>query len=256
MLLTVLGCSGSAPGPRSPSSGYLLEADGFALGVELGNGTLAELQAVRDPLSLDGLLFSHLHPDHCADFSALTVMRRWHPAPRVDPYNDRLPVHAPKEAPTRFAAAYAADRAELEDELLTDVYDFHSLGPGIREIGPFTVTVAEVSHPCEAYGFRFTHSGLSLAYTGDTGVCDTLDGLVADVDVLLGEASWTHGDHHPPGVHLSGLELGELAARNRVKRLLITHVAPWTDPEAVLAEARSAYKGPVELVSRGAKYDI
>lgn len=256
MLLTVLGCSGSAPGPRSPSSGYLLEADGFALGVELGNGTLAELQAVRDPFTLGGLLFSHLHPDHCADFSALTVMRRWHPAPPVDPCTDRLAVHAPKEAPTRFAAAYAADRAELEDERLTDVYDFHPLAPGVREIGPFSVTIVEVSHPCEAYGFRFTHSGLSLAYTGDTGVCDTLDGLVADVDVLLGEASWTHGDHHPPGVHLSGLELGALATRNRVKRLLITHVAPWTDPEAVLAEARSAYAGPVELVSKGAKYDI
>jgi ribonuclease BN (tRNA processing enzyme) len=256
VLLTVLGCSGSAPGPRSPSSGYLLEADGFALGVELGNGTLAELQAVRDPFTLGGLLFSHLHPDHCADFSALTVMRRWHPAPPVNPYTDRLAVHAPKEAPTRFAAAYAADRAELEDELLTDVYDFHPLAPGVREIGPFSVTTAEVSHPCEAYGFRFTHSGLSLAYTGDTGVCDTLDGLLADADVLLGEASWTHGDHHPPGVHLSGLELGTLAARNRVGRLLITHVAPWTDPDAVLAEARSTYTGPVELVSRGAKYDI
>ncbi len=256
MLLTVLGCSGSTPGPRSPSSGYLLEADGFALGVELGNGTFAELQAVRDPFTLDGLVFSHLHPDHCADFSALTVMRRWHPAPPVDPYTHRLPVYAPKEAPTRFAAAYAPDRAELEDELLTDVYDFQPLAPGVREIGPFAVTVAEVSHPCDAYGFRFTHSGVSLAYTGDTGVCDTLDGLVADVDVLLGEASWTHGDHHPSGVHMSGVELGELATRAGVKRLLITHVAPWTDPNVVLAEARTTYAGPVELVTKGAKYDI
>ena len=256
MLLTVLGCSGSAPGPRSPSSGYLLEADGFALGVELGNGTLAELQAVRDPFTLDGLLFSHLHPDHCADFSALTVMRRWHPAPPADPSTNRLPVYAPKEAPTRFAAAYAPDRAEMEDELLTDVYDFHPLAPGVREIGPFTVTVAEVAHPCDAYGFRFTHSGVSLAYTGDTGVCDTLDGLVAGVDVLLGEASWTHGDHHPPGVHMSGVELGELATRAGVQRLLITHVAPWTDPQAVLAEARTTYAGPVELVTKGARYEI
>lgn len=254
MLLTVLGCSGSAPGPLAPSSGYLLETDDFALGVELGNGTLAELQAIRDPFTLGGLLFSHLHPDHCADFSALTVLRRWHPSPPADPYTHRLAVHAPKEAPTRFAAAYAPDSAERED--FTDIYDFHALAPGEREIGPFSVVAVEVAHPCEAYGFRFTHGGVTLAYTGDTGVCSSLDELAADVDVLLGEASWTHGDDHPPGVHMSGLELGELAARARVGRLLITHVAPWTDAEAVLAEARSVYSGPVELVAKGAKYDV
>ena len=31
MKLTVLGCSGSVPGPDSPSSGYLIEADGYRL---------------------------------------------------------------------------------------------------------------------------------------------------------------------------------------------------------------------------------
>lgn len=256
VLLTVLGCSGSAPGPHAPSSGYLLEADGFALGVELGNGTLAELQAVRDPFTLDGLMFSHLHPDHCADFTALTVLRRWHPAPRVDPWRHRLPVYAPKEAPSRFAAAYAPDRAERDETDLADVYDFHALAPGSRDIGPFAVTAAEVAHPCEAYGFRFEHGGRTLAYTGDTGVCETLDGLAAGVDTLLGEASWTHADHRPKGVHLSGRELGELATRADVGRLLITHVAPWTDANAVLAEAKGAYSGDVALVVKGAEYDL
>jgi ribonuclease BN (tRNA processing enzyme) len=250
--LTVLGCSGSAPGPHEPSSGYLLEADGFALAVELGNGTLAELSAVRDPFTLDGVVFSHLHPDHCADFSALTVLRRWHPAPPAE----RLPVYAPREAPTRFAAAYAPDQAELAETDLTDVYDFRVLTPGVRSIGPLTVTVVQVDHPPETYGFRFTHGDRTLAYTADTGVCPALDELAAGADVLLGEASWTHGDDRPPGVHLSGVQLGELAARAAVGRLLITHVAPWTDPQAVLAEARAAYDGEIVLVSRGTTYSV
>jgi ribonuclease BN (tRNA processing enzyme) len=254
--LTVLGCSGSTPGPGAPSSGYLLEANGFALGVELGNGTFAELQALRDPFTLDGLLFSHLHPDHCADFTALTVLRRWHPDPPVDPAVHRLPVYAPKEAPTRFAAAYAPDQAELAEVDLSDVYDFHSIEPGVREIGPFTVAVVTVTHPCETYGFRFTEGGRTLAYTADTGVCDALDKLAAGADTLLGEASWTHADDRPEGVHLSGRELGELATRAGVGRLLITHVAPWTDPDAVLAEARATYGGDVALVTKGATYDL
>jgi ribonuclease BN (tRNA processing enzyme) len=254
--LTVLGCSGSTSGLRAPSSGYLLEAEGFALGVELGHGTLAELYALRDPLTLDGLVFSHLHPDHCADFAALTVLRRWHPNPPVDPKTHRLPVYAPKEAPTRLAAAHAPDQEELADTNLSDTYDFHPLAPGSQAIGPFTVTSVEVHHPCEAYGFRFTHGGHTLAYTGDTGVCEALDELAADAHTLLGEASWTHRDDRPPGVHLSGRELGELAARAAVGRLLITHVAPWTDPQAVLEEARAVYKGETALVTKGATYVV
>jgi ribonuclease BN (tRNA processing enzyme) len=256
VLLTVLGCSGSTPGPLAPSSGYLIEADGFALGMELGNGTFAELQAVRDPFTLDSLMFSHLHPDHCADFTALTVLRRWHPAPPKDPWIHRLPVYAPAGAPARFAAALAANEADRVETDLTDVYDFHALASGTRHIGPFEVTATEVAHPCETYGFRVTYGGRSLVYTADTGVCDALDELAAGADTLLGEASWTHSDDRPKGVHLSGRDLGELATRAEVGRLLITHVPPWTDADAVFAEARAAYSGDITLVTKGAKYDF
>jgi ribonuclease BN (tRNA processing enzyme) len=165
-------------------------------------------------------------------------------------------VYAPKEAPTRFAAADAPGQAELAETDLTDVYDFRVLTPGVRPIGPLTVTAVKVNHPPETYGFRFTHEGRTLAYTADTGVCAALDDLAAGADVLLGEASWTHSDDRPTGVHLSGVQLGELAARAAVGRLLITHVAPWTDPQAVLAEAQAAYDGEIVLVTKGATYDL
>lgn len=252
MLLTVLGCSGSAPGPGAPASGYLLEAEGFLLVVELGNGTLAELQSVRDPFELDAMLFSHLHPDHCADFSALTVLRRYHPAPAR---TGRLPVYAPSEAPTRFAAAYSPSEAERLEADLSDSYVFHPLRTGKVQIGPFEVTAAKAAHPCEAFSFRFSHGGRSLVYTGDTGMVDTLTELAGDADVLLAEASWTHTPDRPVDLHLSGTEAGELARRGEVGQLLITHVPPWTDREAVLAEARAEFPAADQAI-RGATYEI
>lgn len=248
MLLTVLGCSGSAPGPGAPASGYLLEADGFALAIELGNGTLAEL---ADPFALDAIVFSHLHPDHCADFSALAVLRRYHPTPPTG----RLPVYAPSEAPTRFAAAYSPSEAERIEADLTDVFTFHPLATGDVHIGPFAVTVSKAAHPCEAFSFRFTHGGRSLVYTGDTGPLDALATLAEGTDVLLAEASWTHRADRPADLHLSGTQAGDLAAGAGVGRLLLTHVTPWTDPADVLAEARATYP-TAELATRGAAYEI
>ena len=65
MRLTVVGCSGSYPGPRGPASCYLLEADGVdpadpAAGprpwrvlLDLGSGALGELHRHVDPLTVE-----------------------------------------------------------------------------------------------------------------------------------------------------------------------------------------------------------
>ncbi|MBB2936164.1 ribonuclease BN (tRNA processing enzyme) [Amycolatopsis bartoniae] len=255
MRLTILGCSGSIPGPGKAASGYLLEAEGFLLGVELGNGTLAELQTRHDPFDLGALVLSHLHPDHCADFGALTVLRRYHPAPPFDVLARRLPVHAPENAPARLAKAYAPNDVELAETDLSDVYDFHALGAAPVRIGPFELTAVAVDHPTEAFGLRISHGGRTLAYTGDTGPCPQLDELARGVDVLLSEATWTDAPERPPGVHLSGRQAGELASRAGAGQLLLTHVAPWSDAAAILAEAKAAFPGAV-LVEQGATYEL
>ena len=85
--LTVVGCSGSYPGPDSPASCYLLEApddDGAASGPGGCCSTSATARSARctgtiDPLAVDAVLLSHLHADHCLDLSGYYVMRKYHP---------------------------------------------------------------------------------------------------------------------------------------------------------------------------------
>lgn len=255
MRLTILGCSGSIPGPNTAASGYLVEAEGFLLGLELGNGTLAQLQAVADPFDLDALVLTHLHPDHCADVSALTVLRRYHPAPPYPARPRLLPLYAPPDAPVRLANAYAPNEAERAVTDLTDVYDFRPLRPEPFRIGPFEVFAVEVDHPTPAYGLRISYGGRILAFTGDTGPCAALNELADGVDLLLAEASWTDSAERPAGVHLSGKQAGELARDAGVGRLLLTHIAPWTDAGAVLAEASAEFAG-AEVVKQGAVYDV
>jgi ribonuclease BN (tRNA processing enzyme) len=252
MLLTVLGCSGSVPGPLSPASGYLLRAEDTSVVLDLGNGAFGALQRYLDPFTLDGLVLSHLHADHCADVSALTVYRRYHPHP---PPHGVLPLYGPSDVAERLAAAYAPSADERKTTDLSDVYDFRSYREPVR-IGPFELRAVPVEHLCEAYALRVSHAGRILVFSGDTGPCRQLAELATGADVLLAEASWPDLPSNPPGVHLSGKDAGEAAAAGGVGRLLITHVPPWTDPEQVLAEAKAAFDGPTELVLPGAHYDI
>ncbi|MGH3914224.1 MAG: MBL fold metallo-hydrolase [Pseudonocardiaceae bacterium] len=256
MLLTVLGCSGSVPGPESPASGYLIRAGATTVVLDLGNGTLGALQRYVDPFGLDALILSHLHPDHCADVSALTVYRRYHPQ---RPSGHRLALHGPSVLADRLAAAYATSAAERAETDLSDVYDFRPFcvsGPDPVRIGTLELRAALVDHPCEAYAVRVSQADAVLVYSGDTGPCRALVELAGGADVLLAEASWPDQANNPPGIHLSGREAGQIAAEAGVGRLLITHVPPWTDAEQMRAEAGAVFNGPVELVRAGADYEI
>ena len=249
----MLGCSGSVPGPDSPASGYVVEAGDERIVLDLGNGTLSPLLRLTDPFAIDAVLFSHLHPDHCADFSPLAVYRKYHPRPPYDPTRCKLPVYGPTNAANRFAAAYAPDD---EPEDLTDVFDFRTYGAGQHTIAGFTVTAALVDHPCEAYAVRIERGGRSLVYTGDSALCPALVRLADGVDTLLAEASWTDAPNRPPNLHMSGRQAGELAAKASVGRLVVTHVTPWTDRDAVLAEARGAFPGEIALATPDAVYHV
>jgi len=244
MELTVLGCSGSVPGPESPASGYLLTDPGAPpLVLDLGGGSFGALQAHVDPTT-PTVLLSHLHADHCLDVTGLVVWRRHHPSPPAG----RSTVYAPAGAAHRLGAAAAERGGEVDD--VSDVLDVREWDtdkePGI---GSWRVRVAVVEHPCEAYGMRITdQAGTTLVYTGDTGVCAAVLELARGADVLLAEASWTHSLGRPVGVHLSGTQAGALARDAHVGRLLLTHIPPWTSVDAVVAEAAAEFDGEVHAV--------
>lgn len=249
MDLTVVGCSGSFPSADSACSCYLVEADGYRLVVDLGNGALGALQRHTGLYDVDAVLLSHLHADHCIDLCAYYVARNYRSGGCPDP----LPVHGPAGTAERLARAY--DDID-EHQGMKHVFDFHDVTEGVFTLGPLTVTAARVAHPVEAFGFRIEYDGRSLTYTGDTGPCPRLAELAAGTDLLLSEAAFTHGEQAPPDVHLTGREAGELARDARAGRLVLTHIPPWTDPQRNAADAASAYAGPVTLARPGDVYRV
>ena len=104
MRLTIVGCSGSYPGPESAASCYLLEEQHegrtWRVLLDLGNGSLGQLHRYADPLEVDAVLVSHLHADHCLDLCGYYVMRKYHP---TGP-QPRIPVWGPDGTAERMAA--------------------------------------------------------------------------------------------------------------------------------------------------------
>lgn len=242
--LTVIGCSGSHPGPDSACSSYLVEQDGFRLLLDLGNGALGELQRHVDPRDVDALFLTHLHGDHWLDLVPLSHARRHHPDGRVP---TPLPVYAPAADRDRISGAFG--RARLDD-----AFEFKAPGDGV--IGPFAVRVVRTAHPIEAYAVRVEAAGRALVYTSDTGWFGGLAGFAQDADLLLAEAGFADDADNPPDVHLTATQAGELAKAANAGRLVVTHVAPWHDADVQRRRAEAAFGGPTELARPGAAFDV
>jgi ribonuclease BN (tRNA processing enzyme) len=246
MRITVVGCAGSFPSAGSAASCYLLEAEGFRLVIDMGNGALGALQRYAPLFGIDAICLSHLHGDHCLDLGAYAVARQYYgPEGPLPP----IPVYAPAGAPERLGPVFGL----VADELI-ERFTFEQLTPGQLRIGPFRIRTAHVNHTVEAFGFRVEHDGWSMAYSADTGESAALVELARDVDLLLAEASFLDRPDNPAGVHLSGRQAGEHAAKAGAGHLVLTHLVATNDPAVSLAEAAGVFGGQLSLAAPGESY--
>jgi ribonuclease BN (tRNA processing enzyme) len=249
MKLTIVGASGTFPGPHSGCSSYLLEEDGFRLLLDVGNGSTGALQAACGLLGPDAVIVSHLHGDHYLDLITYTYARRYHPEGQAP----LLPVYGPSDIRDQVIGAYGRDVSDLLDE----VYVFNSIDHDQKiGVGPFEVDLRRVNHPVETYGMRVSAGGRTLTYSADTGETSTVVDLAKDVNIFLCEASYLDGEDNPPDIHLTGKQAAEYATQADVQRLLLTHLVPWGDKTRTLAEADAAYGGELLVARPLDVYDV
>ncbi|MFF8971034.1 MBL fold metallo-hydrolase [Streptomyces sp. NPDC014995] len=239
MRLTVLGGCGAWPTALEACSGYLVEHEGFSLLVDPGYATFPRLLRYGDADTVDAVLVSHGHPDHCADLHPLLRARALSDAPPAP-----LPVHAPHGA---LDAVLALDRPGM----LAGAYRRHDFTPGDRfEIGPFTVSTRLLPHFVPNAGLRIATPDAVLAYTGDTGPSDEIARLAEGADVFLSEATYVHQVPEADARYLLTARLaGRYATRAGVARLLLTHLWPGTDPATAHAAAAELFAGPVAVAA-------
>ena len=256
--LTVIGCAGSFPSPDSPASSYLVEHARTQLLLDLGNGAFGSLLGQTDPRSIDAIIISHLHADHCADLVPLYVWLKYGPIPLPR----KIPVYGPRGLAERIAGMYSAAGADL-----TDIFEFRTLrAQQPVDIGSMTVLPAIVAHPGESLAVRIATPSSTLVYSGDTAECDALVTLSAGADIALFEASClesaTPADAAVLGMHMSAAGAARVARRAGATSLVLTHTVQWqrvdvdAQQAALVDEARRHFGGEVTLASVGGSWEF
>jgi ribonuclease BN (tRNA processing enzyme) len=260
--ITVLGKSPSWQDAGGACSGYLVRDGDFTLLLECGNGVFSKLRNFCDYVSVDAVLITHLHADHILDLVpysyALTYAPRQQPVPVAgwpgtsNPARPRLFVPRGVTAILRRIVGCWGNEDLIENAFSISEYD----AADELRIGPLAVRFCEVPHFTLTHAVELCSDSGRMTFGADCRPNQELVSFAHDTDMLLIEATLPRPERTGTRGHLTPREAGEHGRRAGARQLVLTHYSDELDAEWVLAEARDAYGGAVELAHEGASYTV
>ena len=240
MQVTILGAGTAIPARGYSPAGMFVQAAGEQLLFDAGPGTLQRLREAGGSIfELDRVFLTHYHLDHCLEIAALLFALRIPGQSRPK----TLAIYGPpglKRLIRRLNAAFHGWLAPRSYPLILKEVKETTL-----KFRGCAVSTRWMSHSAPALGYRLTAEGKSLAYSGDTDVCEGIVELGRNTRLLILECSMT--DERKASGHLTPSECGQIAAEANCRHLVLTHFYPVFKGYDIRRRVRSAYRGRVTL---------
>lgn len=229
MKLTILGSGTYQPEKDRVGSSYLIETNKSKICFDFGRGAVGRLlEAGIHVNQIDAVFISHWHPDHISDLLPLIHITIAAPADLATDWIERkspLKIYGPQGTVEKVQALKAVTLLDGRDDPELAVFDIKA-GDIIKgadwSIQAFDALHNKNSNPLL---YRLESGGKVFAYSGDTTVCDGLKSAIKNADLALIEAGWP--EKIDPKTHLTGERTGKVAQEGNVKKLVITHMAPY-----------------------------
>lgn len=280
MEITLVGTGGPVPNPERGGTSIALEvADDHVL-IDCGPKAVYGLMDAGVRFGgIETLFFTHHHMDHNASFVHFAITS-WTEGGR-----ESLTVYGP-DGTDRLVDAlydvYAEDLefrkanhrpdgiSNIETELVSDGFS--------RQMDGWEVAALPVEHVIETYAYRFDEdeTDSSFVFSGDTRKIPSLAEFAADADILVQDCKnalvdedrvWDYDDQFGwpqhteedndsststiEAGHCNATEAGEIAQAAGVETLVLTHIMPYRDHEAMQRDAEAVFDGEVVVAEDG-----
>jgi ribonuclease Z len=270
MLITLLGTGTPTLDQNRKGSSLLIEVGNEKLLFDAGRCVTTQLlKAGIQPQSVNPIFITHHHFDHIGNLGEL-LLTMWH-----NERTSQIDIFGPNGTSEIIAALFGQvfkrDIAfalfnKYNDKDIRDIVNVTEINPGlILDRDKWKIYAEYVNHgnslglsekdwPC--FGYRLEAEGKIIAISGDAVACDGLDSLAFGADVLiqccyLAEDEITNSVLKQLAGHViatSG-QVGKIATRNKVKKLVLTHITPKSENmmTSLIKDVRKDYAGEICL---------
>lgn len=270
MYVAVTGSGSALVDPERGGATTTVIIDGEVLVFDCGRGVMEGLTRIGiDPTHVRRLLLTHLHFDHIASYGYF-VISSW-----IAGRRDALQVYGPPgtedmsnnciygthKVDVRFVEGIVAEWPSdvIGCPQFRPPLTVTDIGSGeILETDSYKITAVPTYHYREhgirSLGYRVDSRHGSVVISGDGRPCPELVELSRDVDVLVAECAkpdagmLTSGkfsnvepEEKPSGGHTTPTWLGRMARDANAKKLIATHLAPFTSIPAARSMSRVYY---------------
>jgi len=243
--VTILGSGTCVPSLKRSSCSVLMQTGNSRLLFDSGPGTMRRLlEAQTSIFDITHIFYSHFHPDHTGEFVPFIFATKY-------PEGSRRKTPLTAGGGHGFLDFYKGLKTvyghwiELAPGMLKTI-EFDIKKKDHRQFEDFAVETAPVAHNAESIAFRVTGpNGRSVVYTGDTDYSEAIIDLAKETDLLICECALP--DRLRVAGHLTPSQAGDLAAKAKVRQLILTHFYPECEKEDIEAQCRQTYAGPLVL---------
>ena len=254
MNLRIIGRSSPYAGPGEAGIGYVIENEGGYILLECGSGVTAKYLEQHNLADLQGVIISHLHPDHSADLFPLgfAIQHSMMQGLRKEP----VPLYLPPGGVEAFNAAL--DCFGGLQKHYAQVFKYQEYQPGVQiAMGAWKVDFNKVYHGVNCHGVVLEgDKGQRLGYTADTKMGPELERFFQGVDLLLCEATVESEEQAEKTNHLTAEGAGKLGTAAGVGHLVLTHFLPGTDGEMKRRRAARHFSGKISAAEPDAVYPV
>jgi len=288
MYAIITGSGSAMPDPERGNASAAVVIDGTILQFDCGRKAMDNLMlAGINPVNVDYIIFTHLHFDHIATYDYF-IVSSWI-AGKKEPFKVFGP---PGTTDMSNGALFGKNKlnvkwwSKIRYRTVSGKREYlqpETEGPGnkppvrVRDIDSgviiedksLKVTATEVNHwgsdldakteanhwgpglGTKSLAYRIDSPYGSVAISGDTGPTQNMIELAKGADLLIHEC--VYPDDTQRTGHTHPTELGKLAQEAQVKKLVATHLGPFTSVEAAI-EMSSPFYGSQQRLDMIAEF--
>lgn len=241
MELTIIGYQGGYPTIQSGTSCYLIKDDNINIVLDMGAGTLRDLQRYIDLKDIDSIIISHFHPDHYSDLMCFQqgYLIKKQLGEKLKPItiyclNDDKYLEVLKND-------YGIDIKIIDDKTCI-------------KIGEMEIDFIKTVHSAKGLSVRIKKDNKFLVYTADTELHDELINFSKYADLILAECSLYHENPEIKG-HMYPGAVKKLIEKSMCIKAILVHLPVYKDTNELLNQF-GEYKDSVDLAYKGFKIKI